>query len=181
MRYVFENIESKLRELTNSRGERMFKTIELNSGQMMRVKGFENTEKIISFPAVFYKPEEIKHIPRPNNIYVTEMRIRIHVVTNELVHKDPLEIFDLPRLVDKTLLNSKWDTVNLVSLHKGFDVMPETFDNNQIYELNYWIKYWNINSYRYADYVDANDTIVNPSAPVELCLDDEIDDEIGDT
>tara|TARA_R110000744_G_scaffold7342_7_gene25392 strand:- start:17895 stop:18464 length:570 start_codon:yes stop_codon:yes gene_type:complete len=178
IRAVFDNISDKLKALTNDRGERVFKTVDLNRGQMQQLKGFENIGQLIVFPAVFFKPEEIRNIPRPNNIYVTEMRIRIYVVTSNLVYSDPLDIFDLPELVDRTMLNSKWDTVNLTSIFKGFDVMPETFDNNQIYELNYWVKFWNVNAYRYADYVDANDPKINPEAPIELDLDVEINDNL---
>ena len=175
MKEVFETIIDKLSAVTNSRGERVFKTVDINRGQMQQIKGFENVGQLILFPAVFLKPEEIRNIPRPNNIYVTEMRVRVHVVTNTLIHENPLDIFDLPQLVDRTLLDGKWVDLNLTSIFKGFDVMPETFDMNQIYELNYWVKVWNTNAYIYRDWVDANDINVNPNAPVEHCLDVELD------
>ena len=73
MREIFDDITVKLKALTNSRGERMFNTVDLNRGQMTQIKGFENTGQLITFPAVFFKPEEIRHIPRPNNIYITEI------------------------------------------------------------------------------------------------------------
>lgn len=180
VRVVFDDLVSKLKAVKNDSGKNVFGTIDLNRGQMQQVKGFENTGEFIVFPAIFFKPEEIKNVLRPSNVYVTEMRIRVHVVTNELVHLDPLEIFDLPELVDRTVLDSKWDTTNLVSIKKGFDVMPETFDNNQIYELNYWIKYWDTNAFTYRDWVDANDTDVNPEAPIELDLGGHIDDGDGE-
>ena len=179
LRVVFDDIKAKLEAVTNDDGNRVFGTVDLNRGQMSQIKGFENTGQIITFPAIFFKPEELKQIPRPNNVYVTEMRIRVHVVTNNLVHVDPLDIFDLPELVDRTILNGKWEKTNLVSIVKGFDVMPELFDNNQVYEINYWVKYWNINAYSYRDYVDANDVDINPEAPVELGIDGYIDDSHG--
>mgnify|MGYP003637595178 FL=1 len=180
IRVIFDDIKSKLEALTNDSGRKVFGTVDLNRGQMTQIKGFESTGQIITFPAIFYKPEELKQVPRPQNIYVTEMRIRVHVVTNNLVHLDPLEIFDLPELVDRTMLDSKWDTTNLVSIVKGFDVMPETFDNNQVYELNYWVKFWNVNAYTYRDFVDANDIEINPDAPIELGLGGHIDDGDGE-
>ena len=176
LRVVFDDIKAKLEAVTNDDGNRVFGTVDLNRGQMSQIKGFENTGQIITFPAIFFKPEELKQISRPNNVYVTEMRIRVHVVTNNLVHVDPLDIFDLPELVDRTILDGKWEKTNLVSIVKGFDVMPEQFDNNQVYEINYWVKYWNTNAYSYRDYVDANDVNINPEAPVELGLDGYIDD-----
>ena len=179
VRVVFDDIKESLAALINTRGERVFKTIDLNRGQMNQIKGYQNTSDIISFPAIFMKPEEILNVKRPQNIYITELRVRLHVVTNELVHADPFEIFDLPELIDRTLLDSKWDTTNLVSIIKGYDVMPETFDNNQVYELNYWVKFWNTNAYTYRDYVDANDPEVNPEAPVELCVNGYIDESEG--
>ena len=57
--------------------------------------------------------------------------------------------------------------------------MPETWDNTQIYEMNYWVKYWDTDAYTYRDYVDANDINVNPEAPVELCVNGVIDDDDG--
>jgi len=177
IRVVFDELTSKLKSIKNKHGERTFKTVELNKGQMMRLKGFENTEKVIMFPAVFFKPEEILQKARPDNVYLTEMRIRLYVVTNELIREDYLDIFDLPELIDRTLLDSKWDTVDLVSIRKNMDVMPETFDNTQIYELNYWIKYWNLNAYKYREWIDANDPNENPDAPVDPLLDAYIDDD----
>tara|TARA_R110002167_G_scaffold357004_1_gene572323 strand:+ start:1442 stop:2041 length:600 start_codon:yes stop_codon:yes gene_type:complete len=178
MREIFDDITSKLESLTNEHGERVFKTVDLNRGQMTQVKGFENTGQLIMFPAVFFKPEEIRNTPRPNNIYHVEARIRVHVVTSNLVYNDPLDIFDLPKLIDNSLLNSKWDTTYLASIFKGFEVMPEMFDNNQVYELNYWVTFWNVNAYTYAHYIDANDPELNSNAPVELCVTPELIDEV---
>ena len=112
MKELFKELEAVLKSLTNKRGDKLFPTVELNSGQMQKIKGFENSQGIILFPAVFYKPEEI--------------------VNNE--------------------------------------VMPETFDNNQIYELNYWMKYWNTNSYEYRSWIDINDPNENPDykTPMEI-------------
>lgn len=177
VRDIFDDISIKLNGLTNKRGEKVFKTVDLNRGQMQQLKGFENIGQLITFPAIFFKPEEIKNLPRTGNVYVTEMRIRIHVVLSQLVYEDPLEIFDLPMLVDRAILDGKYESINLVSMRKGFEVMPETFDNTQIYELNYWCKYWNTNAYIYRDWVDANDPEVNPEAPIELNLDAYIDDD----
>jgi hypothetical protein len=174
---VLQEITDKLKAVTNSRGEKVFKTVDLNRGQMQQIKGFENIGQLIIFPAIFLKPEEIRNIPRPNNVYVTEMRLRLHVVTSELIHENPLDIFDLPQLADREMLDLKWSTVDMASVMKGFDVMPETFDNNQVYELNYWVKVWNTNAYIYRDWVDANDVDVNPEAPIGLELDPYIDDD----
>ena len=170
IRTIFDDIKSKLVQVKNEHGEKVFKTIDLNRGQMQQIKGFENTGQIIIFPAVFFKPEDIKNYPRPNNIYLVEMRIRFHVVTNNLVHADPLEIFDLPMILDQSILDQKWESVSLASIHKGFEVMPEVYDNNQVYEVNYWVKFWNTNAFQYRDFIDANDVAINPSAPVELDL-----------
>mgnify|MGYP003654753475 CR=1 FL=1 len=177
IRVIFDDIKDKLNALIDDSGNKVFGTVDLNRGQMAQIKGFENTGQIITFPAVFMKPEELKNIPRPQNIYVTEMRIRLHVVTNNLVYLDPLEIFDLPELIDRTMLDGKWDTTDLVSMVKGLDVFPETFDNNQVYELNYWVKFWNTNAYTYRDYVNANDILINPEAPLELDNSGYIDDD----
>lgn len=177
LRTVFDDITNILKSIKNEYGERVFKTVEVNKGQMMRVKGFENTGENIMFPAVFYKPEEIKNLPRPNNVYVTEMRIRFYICTNELIRDDYLDIFDLPQILDNALLNSKWTDSNLVSIRGEFEMFPETWDNTQIYEKNYWVKYWNLNAYQYSDYVDANDVNINPEAPVELDLNGYIDDD----
>jgi len=174
---VLQEITDKLKAVTNSRGEKVFKTVDLNRGQMQQIKGFENIGQLIIFPAIFLKPEEIRNIPRPNNVYVTEMRLRLHVVTSELIHENPLDIFDLPQLADREMLDLKWSTVDMASVMKGFDVMPETFDNNQVYELNYWVKVWNTNSYIYRDWVDANDVDVNPEAPVALNIDAYIEED----
>ena len=156
IRVIFDDIKEKLSSIKNKYGERVFKTVELNRGQMMRLKGFENTEEIVLFPAIFMKPEEILNTPRPNNVYLVEMRIRFYVVTSDVYRGDELEIFDLPRLANQALLDQKWENTNLVSIKKGFEVFPESWDNTQIYELNYWVKFWDTESYTYRKYVDAN-------------------------
>lgn len=179
IRVIFDDITKKLSSIKNKYGEKVFKTVELNRGQMMRIKGFENTEKVILFPAVFFKPEEIDNQPRPNNIYLVEMRIRFHIVTSDVYREDELEIFDLPRILNQNILDQKWENTNLVSIKKNLEVMPETWDNTQIYEMNYWVKYWDTDAYNYRDYVDANDINVNPEAPVELCVNGVIDDDDG--
>ena len=176
-RVVFDAIIEKIKSIRNKYGEATFKTVELSRGQMMRIKGFENTEKVIMFPAVFIKPEEIISRTRPQNVNLVEMRIRFYVATNELIRSDELDIFDLPETIDRYLLDSKWDTDVLVSIKKGQDMMPETWDNTQVYELNYWIKYWDLNAYQFREWVDANDPEVNPNAPVDPNLDAYINDD----
>ena len=170
MKELFKELEAVLKSLTNKRGDKLFPTVELNSGQMQKIKGFENSQGIILFPAVFYKPEEIVNNTKHNGVYLTQIRIRLHVVTNNLIHNDPLEIFDLPIDVDNALLDNKWISENFISLNKSDEVMPETFDNNQIYELNYWMKYWNTNSYEYRSWIDINDPNENPDykTPMEI-------------
>jgi hypothetical protein len=177
IRVIFDDIKEKLLSIKDKYGERVFKTVDLNRGQMMRLKGFENTEEIVMFPAVFFKPEEIKNLPRPNNVNLVEMRIRLYVVTSEIIRNDVLDIFDLPELANQALLDQKWVNTNLVSIKKGFEVMPETFDNTQIYELNYWVKFWDTSAYQYREYVDANDPEINPEAPVQLDVRGIIDDD----
>ena len=172
MREVFEDIENKLKSALDENNENLFGTVEINRGQMLQVKGMNNTGANIYFPAIFYKPEEIQSIPRPNNIYVVEMRIRFQLVIHNLIHNDknhsPLDIFDLSDKMDRVLLNGKWELTNLASIQKGFNVFPDTFDNNLIYEANFWLKYWSTYSYTYKDYVDVNDPLQNENAPISL-------------
>lgn len=170
MKELFIELETVLKSLTNKRGDRLFQTVELNSGQMQKIKGFENTQGVIMFPAVFYKPEEIVNTPKPNGVSLAEIRLRFHVVTNNIVHNNPLDIFDLPVSLDNALIDNKWSSENFISIKKSDELMPETFDNNQIYELNYWMKYWNTSSYEYRKWVDINDPSENENAPIELIL-----------
>lgn len=168
MREVFEDIEQKLNNTFDINGNKVFGTVALNRGQMLQVKGMQNTGANITFPAIFYKPEEIKSIPRPNNIYVVQMRIRFQLVIDNLIHEDYLSIFDLSTIMDQTLLDAKWNTTNLASIQKGFNVFPDSFDNNLIYEGNFWVKYWSTESYTYRNFVDAN---INKDIDIKVCGD----------
>ena len=172
MKELLQELESVLKSLTNSRGNKIFKTVELNSGQMQKVMGFENTQGILSFPALFYKPEEIVNTTKPNGIYLAEIRLRLHIVVNNMIHNNPLDILDLPVLVDNALNDNKWISENFISIKKSDEVMPETFDNTQIYELNYWVKYWNTSSNKYREWIDINDPNENPDyqEPIDVIL-----------
>ena len=172
MKELFIELQQVLKSLTNSKGRKLFQTVEMNSGQMNRILGFENTEGIMLYPAALLAPQEIVNNPRPNGIYLVETRLEIKVITNDMVLSDPMDIFDIPKRVDNALIDNKWVSESFASIKKADEVYPASYNNIRTYVLNYWLKLWNTSSFEYRDWYDINDPSENPNyeKPMDLNL-----------
>ena len=186
MKELFIELQGLLKSLTNSRGRKLFETVEIDSGQMGRILGFENTEGTMLYPAALFAPQEIINHPRPNGIYLVETRLEIKIITNDLVLKDPIDIFDIPEIVDNTLIDNKWVSESFVSIKKSDEVYPASYNNIRVYTLNYWLKLWNTASFEYRTWYDINDPEENPDyeAPMDLIqpfgfIDDDYEEQEG--
>ncbi|MEM6734487.1 MAG: hypothetical protein AAF620_00315 [Bacteroidota bacterium] len=166
MKEVYLALKQELEKiLAPDQGTTYFKTIEVESGQMSKIRGAQNTEEVTPFPALFIKFENILHTTQGRGTSLADATVRIKIVLHELILDETL-IFDVVNMVNKAVIRGKDIHESLITIEKYLDEQPEFYDNIIEWNAYYKLTFQDTSGDIYGDYENANDPTINPNAPV---------------
>ena len=165
MKEAYLALKEELEKILDAGGKKFFKTVAVESGQMAKIRGQQNTEGVVNFPAIFIKYENILHDPKQRGLTIGNATVRVKIVMHEVVH-DELAIFDVVGTVNKAIILGKETHESIVTIEKYLDEQPEFYDNILEWNAYYKLTFQDTSGDIYQDYVNANDPQVNPEAPV---------------
>lgn len=163
---IYRAVESIIKNIPkdpkNPNGERYFKTVKWNHGQLSRIKNGKLNEEYgnIAFPAVFVHFINVRGLVQTSRIGEFRADMRIQYVLNRLNSGDDefqtegAEVFQLIN----TAINKNKDKFTSLTERCQFTYwdQPEVFsDGLQQYWITYEVWFRDYSAYRYRDYVDV--------------------------
>lgn len=165
MKEVFLALKVRLESILTPDNKQFFKTVDVDSGQIQRIRGDKNTQGEFLFPAVLIKFDLINYENKQANLNLGEARVRMKLAIDNLVH-DPVAIFDISSTVNKAVIGGKYTQQELSSITRSFDEQPEFYDNILEWHQYYNVQFYDTSAYLYQDFINFNDPSVNPEAPI---------------
>lgn len=165
MKEAYLALKEELEKILDANGSKFFKTVAVESGQMTKIRGAENTEKVTPFPAIFIKFENIRHDPKQRGLTIGDAVVRVKIVMHELEHKEEA-IFDVVNTVNAAIMLGRTTQEAIVTIEKYLDEQPEFYDNILEWNAYYNLTFHDTSGDLYQNFENANDPSINPEAPV---------------
>jgi hypothetical protein len=171
MKEAYKEVKRLLTEVADpSTALPLFRTVELDKGQMDRLVGENNTQGIVFFPAVFIRFNNITYSGYAEGIRRGAADMVCKIVLHDVLGIEDEEIFKYRDILDNTIMDGR-NTLNALSVADiNYEEMPPSYNNTIEWVVSYRIGFIDNISYKYRYYVNANDPKINPEAPVKYSV-----------
>jgi hypothetical protein len=174
LRQSYKAAQQVLADLVDENNKPIFKTVELDNGQMDRLLGEENHQGVIFFPAVFIRFTNIDYDAYTQGVRRGEATMIIKIVLFDTLGFPVDTIFDYRDFVDMALMDGRYDDEHLAVMDMPFEDMPPSYDNIVMWEMHYRIGFYDDIAYRYRNHKNALDPCDIPDGPVDLVVNDDV-------